>query len=117
MAGAIIAALLVKVGAIRMTEHEKSLLEVMGIKVSHVAAVPQELDEEDGQWMDIAPPRFPVTHNTEAPAESLSQLPRPPDDLIRFRCSCGKSMKMSRKHAGKIGQCPRCANKIRILDL
>ena len=118
IAGVFIAAFLLMVGEIGMTDYEKSLLEVMGMKVSHAAVLPQEQDEdqEGGQWMDVVPPQSPVTHTTAELAETFSLQPRPSDGLIRFSFSCGKSIKMPRKHAGRIGKCPRCANKIRIPD-
>lgn len=36
------------------------------------------------------------------------------EDLVRFLCSCGKKLKVSRKFLGKFGKCPRCGKEIKI---
>lgn len=37
-----------------------------------------------------------------------------PEDLVRFLCSCGKKLKVSRKFLGKFGKCPKCGQEIKI---
>jgi len=48
------------------------------------------------------------------PLTPVVKLEKPVDEMIRFKCSCGKQIKVASKYAGKSGKCPRCKNKIRV---
>lgn len=39
---------------------------------------------------------------------------KPPEEFIRFVCTCGKKVKIQARYAGRSAKCPNCRNKIKI---
>jgi hypothetical protein len=68
---------------------------------------------------DLSP--IPMPEEPVMPKEPQYQADMEPaggiylgEDVIHFRCSCGKGFKVPRKFAGKMGTCPQCKKRIKI---
>ncbi|KPK72586.1 MAG: hypothetical protein AMJ79_15635 [Phycisphaerae bacterium SM23_30] len=139
-AGAGLGIILLKTGLIRMEETERSLLSFFDWQGSRGRG-PSEADIEE--WANLtdfraragadaeieqreSPTATPIQSKpVETPLEVPNSAPRvsepvqtrsekADEELIRFKCDCGKTIKAPRKYAGKSGRCPRCSAKVRI---
>jgi membrane associated rhomboid family serine protease len=57
--------------------------------------------------------RAPVAAR-QAPAPALAAQATQPEELVRFSCACGKTIKAPARLSGKKGKCPRCGEVVRI---
>ncbi len=126
-AGFALAVLMLKTGYIQMTRYEKSLLQFFDERKSssensHSSNYPQYLINPDYSTPQQSQTSATVEDApTKAPPEKPRAAPPPPtvDDFleqnfIRFRCTCGKKIKVHAKYAGKTGKCQRCQKRIKV---
>jgi len=136
--GFVIAIILLKTRLIKMTEYEKSLLDIIFEK--QVKPQPKESyfnrdlltkvpDSQASAAEEI--PAGTIGEKKQAPQSVLSAEdffrqptaePPPPtqlkanigDGFIRFFCICGKRIKVAEQFAGRTGKCPQCKRSIKI---
>jgi len=129
VAGAAIAVALLKTNLVVMEpRYEKSLLRLIAEKRNPPEPEPdpryrafereiestRELEKEKAQWAE-PPPAAPAPVQERHPTERrIAMDEKPKDDFIRFRCSCGRKVKISSKYAGRSGKCPHCSRRLRI---
>jgi hypothetical protein len=61
--------------------------------------------------VSVAPP---VMDNSRAEERLIVIDDPPPEEFIRFACTCGRKVKIPAKFAGKSGRCPACKKQIKI---
>ncbi len=108
LAGVGFAILMLKRKWVVMEKDEKSLLELLGLEKKPVIAEPRkDFAPWQRQWeMKEAEQTEPQT----IPMETENHK----EEFIRFNCRCGQRIKVARDHAGKIGRCPKCKEKVKV---
>ncbi|MCC5830058.1 MAG: rhomboid family intramembrane serine protease [Phycisphaeraceae bacterium] len=109
--GALLAILLLQKRMVEMRPTEESLLDWIGWGRTQRASMPARGDtteprpETSARSLSApdAPRSTATTSATLAPARA-----------IRFTCSCGRSMRINARHAGRRARCPVCGNTIQI---
>jgi membrane associated rhomboid family serine protease len=92
-AGFGLAALLLKLGRVRMEPYERSLLQILGPR--------KDPDDELGP---VTPPSAPVA----------TPLTPPEGYFVSFACACGAELRAPRKRAGEDFTCRRCLARTKI---
>ena len=103
-----LAILMLKTKMIVMERDETSILALLGIdKKEKHDTYGGDLRHWQQEWAN--------TETNETEQETIKPEPDvEPEQYIHFKCRCGQRIKISRKHAGKIGKCPRCAARWKI---
>jgi membrane associated rhomboid family serine protease len=126
LAGAAAAITLLKTKIVVMEpRYEKSVFDIIADWRKPVETEPNKLyggfqrDIEYAQQLEKQsnPPATTGLTNEEklSNEEILKQISiPPPEEFIRFVCSCGKKVKIPAKFAGKVGRCPACKKQIKI---
>jgi hypothetical protein len=89
-------------GLVRMDKDEKSLLEVLGMKVPREEPEPRPFTPHPAMPTPAAPRSVPA-----AAADAV-------DDRVRFSCACGNSLVARKRFAGREAKCPKCAATVRV---
>jgi membrane associated rhomboid family serine protease len=106
--GAALAVLMLKLKLVTMESYEKSLLQLIGIDKTMVK---EEVRTDFAPWQQ----EYLTSAAAVSKSETIPQKPKPPsEELIRFKCFCGKSIKVPAKYTGRIGVCPECKSKVKI---
>lgn len=131
VSGFVIAIILLKTKLIKMTEYEKSLLDL----IADARKIPERKEPANPQFAERfypGPHQKPAEETTsdvrQAPQYNLSAedffnqslvppTPKPTnisDDFIRFFCACGQKIKVPGQLAGRTGKCPKCKQPVKI---
>jgi membrane associated rhomboid family serine protease len=132
-AGAGLAVLMLKKNWLVMDKDEKTLLQVLSklkeeeqeIKESEKTA---KMEYPQGKGLEAVEKPLQISDKTKtgpAPVmgersgvhiaadtsqrKAVTELVKPDDDYIRFKCECGHRIKVHKKDAGKTGRCPKCS--------
>ena len=109
-AGFVLAVIMLKRNWVVVERYEKSLLQLLGLE--------KKQTEEDLIWpleQEYQVSGRPTADPTES-AITAVEPEKTEEEFIRFACSCGKTLKVPEKYAGKIGRCPSCKMRVRIPD-
>jgi hypothetical protein len=111
VAGFGLAILMLKTKWIIMERDEKSLLELLGWEKKEVS---QEPRRDFASWQQ----QWNEAETETAPPQTIPTVPEEKkEQFIRFRCRCGQKIKVSWKHAGKIGRCPKCSTRVKVPEI
>jgi membrane associated rhomboid family serine protease len=135
-AGFVIAIILLKTKIVQMERDELSLLQVLRIDkrpelpevdvlenearrlgiltVSREAEAAEELAAMRRKMASSPPPPLEAAPRTQSAAIMSVQEPKKAEEVVRFSCACGKSIKAPARMAGARGKCPRCGETIRV---
>lgn len=103
-----LAILMLKKKWIVMERDEKSILEMLWRKRKEIPGIPKE---ELEYW------RKELKKSGRKKSKTITSSLRPEkteSEFIHFSCSCGQRIQVSREHAGKTGQCPKCSERFRV---
>jgi membrane associated rhomboid family serine protease len=107
--GAGLAILLLKTNHITMEKHERSILDLLGLESKKPKPIQSRGDRTRRQCKG---------QTDERPEGVLKKPPVKSEqtraEFISFKCRCGKPIKISRKHAGRTGRCPRCSAIVKV---
>jgi len=131
LAGVAVAIVLLKTGVVVMEpRYEKSLLQVFAERKAPTEPVPDhryrnfERDMEFAKQLEFKPLTSLETPPVEKPSVEKPSAPleerkikidgAAEEGFIRFKCLCGKKVKIPAKYAGKTGKCPACNARLKI---
>ena len=109
-AGFALAAVMLKRNWVVVERYEKSLFQLLGLE--------KKQTEEDLIWpleQEYQVLDRPAAEATE-PGTTAAEPEKTEEQFIRFACSCGRTLKVAAKYAGKTGRCPGCKMRVRIPD-
>ncbi len=109
VAGVALAFLLLKTGKIIFERHERSMLDLLGLG-GKKARTTRSIGDR-ARWQH----KWEVQEHTKALQKtSPAEAEETPEEFIRFKCNCGQPIKVSDRHAGKTGRCPKCNRQVKI---
>ena len=108
-AGVGLAFLLLKTGDIRVERYERSILGLLGLGGKKAEPTPSMGDRTRWQRKWEIDARMKALQET-SPVEPEEVAA----EFIRFNCDCGQPIKVSAQHAGRIGRCPKCTDRVNI---
>lgn len=94
-----------------MERGERSLLHMLGWEKQEAAEAEEEQKKEP-EAVKRGLERFEISKAEPEPA--VPELKEPLDEFIRFRCQCGKKVKVRSERAGESGRCPRCHREVKV---
>ena len=109
VAGVALAFLLLKTGKIAVERYERSMLDLLGLgdKKARTTASIGDRSRRHRKW--------DAQEHIKALQETSPVEPKKtPAEFIRFKCSCGQSIKVAGQHAGRTGRCPKCNQRVKI---
>ncbi|UCF17512.1 MAG: hypothetical protein JSW59_08625 [Phycisphaerales bacterium] len=104
-----LALLLLKTGRISVERHEKSILDLLGLGRKKSAPTLSRGDRTRWQRKWEIDERAKAVHKTP-PVKAEKR----PGEFIHFKCSCGQTIKVSARHAGRTGRCPKCSGQVKV---
>jgi len=108
--GCALGAALLLSGLVRMDKDEKSLPELLGMKVPREEPEPRPFTPHPAMPAPAAPPRPTVP----AAGPAIPAAADDAEDRIRFPCACGNPLVARRRFAGREAKCPKCAATVRV---
>ena len=105
-----LAVLMLKNDWVVMQKDEKSLLQILGGRKTKMSTAPTRNLKPRQQQREHVEKTNPKPKITPRPA--AQQAP-----YIRFSCRCGQRIRVAVAHAGQIGKCPKCSNRVRIPEI
>lgn len=95
---------------VTMAKDEKSLLQML--KPEEKEKIEQQAPERP-PWLKKEPKGLDTSMiQFQSGASTVGQ--KVIDNVIRFKCECGRKLKVPAEYAGRTGRCPACKNKLRI---
>ena len=110
-AGFGLAVLSLKTKWLVMERGERSLLHMLGWEKQEAAEAEEEQKKEP-EANKRGLKGFEIGKAEPEPA--VPETKEPPEAFIRFRCQCGKKIKVRSERAGESGRCPRCHREVKV---
>jgi len=124
LSGAALAVVLLKMKLLGVERYEKSLLELWGLEKSETEEhIRKDIPFLQQQSLESAPAsgeaegEVVVSEGPEPFVEPdifFSQRDKPSEEFIRFKCSCGKRLKVPAGFAGRSVRCRQCQRRLTI---
>jgi len=95
-----------------MEKDERSLVDMLGWEKKEEEAGEEEGVKEEKKELEPAEERPSRVDREQRIVEKVAPQPKVEkvkDGFIRFKCQCGKNIKVPKEDAGKTGRCPKCS--------